>query len=112
MSGPSGTVTVSWTDPTVTGSQLALAQLTVFENDLTQSPPTQVNVGSVAPGTQTFTTGYTLPVGADRTYQVQATDIGGNKGALSAASGAVTVPVPPTPTAPGAPTAVGAVLNP
>jgi hypothetical protein len=107
----SQSVTVAWTDPTVSGTQLPLASLLVFENDLTQSPPTQSQVGSVAPGVQTFTTGYALPPGADRTYQVQAVDTQGNKGPLSTASNAITTATP-TVTDPGTPTGVGATLNP
>jgi hypothetical protein len=111
-SAPTNSVTVTWTDPTVTGSQLPLYALIIWENDLTLSPPTQTNVGQVAPGIEEWSSGYVLPPGADRTYQVQAIDTGGNAGALSTASDAVTVATPSTPTAPGAPTGVSASLNP
>ena len=107
----SGSVSLAWTDPTVTGTQLPLAALVIFENDLTVSPPTQTEIGSVAPGVQEFTTGYALPPGADRTYQVQAVDTAGKAGALSPASNAITVAAP-SHAVPGAPGTPVATLNP
>ena len=104
MSTPQ-TSTVTWVDPTVSGSQLALKVLYIWENDLTQTPAPQAYIGSVAPGVGTFTTGV-LPVGARRSYQVQAEDIAGNRGPFSAASTEIDAP-----TAPGAPANVVAVLN-
>lgn len=104
MSSPQ-TATVTWVDPAVSGAQLPLKVLYIWENDLTQDPPTQAYIGSAQPGAHTFTTGV-LPVGARRTYQVQAEDIAGNRGPMSSLSTEVDAPI-----APGMPSSVAAVLN-
>ncbi len=104
MSTPQ-TSTITWVDPIVSGSRLALRVLYVFENDIANDPPTQAYVGSAEPGAQTFTTGV-LPAGARRTYQVQAEDVAGNRGPMSSVSTEIEAP-----TVPGAPTGVLAILN-
>lgn len=104
MSTPQ-TSTITWVDPSVAGAQLALKVLYIWENDLTHDPVTQAYIGSVNPGIQTFVTGV-LPIGARRSYQVQAEDVAGNRGPMSSASSEIDAP-----TAPGAPTGVVAILN-
>lgn len=104
MSTPQ-TATITWVDPPISGTQLALKVLYIWENDLTQEPPTQAYIGSAQPGAHTFTTGV-LPIGARRSYQIQAEDVAGNRGPMSAVSTEVDAP-----TAPGAPSNVSAVLN-
>lgn len=86
--------------------------LQIWENDLTLAPPTQTLVGSVDPGVESWSSGYVLPPGAERTYQVGAVDTLNRPGPLSPVSNEVDVsPLPSSdvPSAPGAPTAA---LNP
>lgn len=105
---PSNSVNLTWVDPAVDpDTQLPLASVLIFENDLTAMPPTQTEVGSVAPGVEEWNSGYVLPAGANRTYQVQGIDTAGTPGPISDASNAVTTAAPTfdPPSKPGTPSA-------
>jgi hypothetical protein len=111
MPAPSGSVTIAWSPPSVSGTQLALSQFLIFENDLLAG--TQQQVGSPTnDGSNTFTTGFSLPPGAKRTYQVQAVDTAGTKGPISDPSPEIDTPAAPPADPPGQVTGVSATLNP
>lgn len=103
MSAPHQSYTVTWIDPAVGPHQVALASIAIFYTDL-DTHETGV-VGTVLPGVQTFTGGV-LAAGKRYTFAVQATDVNGNVGPMSAQSNELD-----TPLVPGMPTNVVAVLN-
>lgn len=105
MSTPSGSVTITWTPPSVGPGQRPLFQFYVWQNDVLAG--TQSYLGAVpADGTNSFTT-VALPAGARYTYQVQAADAADLRGPMSDPSAEVDGLL-----APGQVSGVSVVLNP